>query len=480
MKILAAQNRSIVLLAALAILLSLCVPDYFAWVRLKPEVSATNLISSKNDYESHEVYFYRSTVDRVEGGKGHLLPVYDLQDPGFFALVGELAMRAGATTLYPLEILSLVLFNVAAFLFFGWTLLLFNDVLVAFASTVFLTLSQFFLFFPGLPHTFPYEFIFFNLTMLLYVGFLKTDRKDLLTAALLAMFMTCMNYWFYYLSSWIIMIGLWWQYRGRPRIRDIAMLSTPPIAAVALTVSLIMLDFGVAGALKRIADIAAARTVDARLPGGQWFPDQHFLHAGDWSNYPYIVRIRLEWAFNIDPLFWFMSAAACTLLLLWHRNRERAVSALILLAGGSAWYAIMIQHTTIHHFVGQYAFMAICPIAGLIVGEAIRAIYGAWMWIGSSPRLVSWPRAIISAFLLFTAWETALHFEMRTRGLLQESLGLARQAETKYAGAVQAICRVKGVVTLSDLQNSSKAFGFDWRPDLIAGTNRMPNCAEVR
>ena len=56
----------------------------------------------------------------------------------------------------------------------------------------------------------------------------------------MAMFMTCMNYWFYYMSSWIIMVGLWWQYRGRPRIRDVAMISAPPIAAAAFTAIMVM------------------------------------------------------------------------------------------------------------------------------------------------------------------------------------------------------------------------------------------------
>ena len=156
------------------------------------------------------------------------LPIYDVQNPGSFLLVAELFVRAGATTPLPLEILSVVLFNVGAICFFFWVYLLFSDLLVAAFATAFLALSQFFLFFPGVTHTMPFEFVFFNATLLLFVLYLKSNRPAYLAAALVAMFLTCMNYWFYYMSSWIIMIGLWWQYRGRPRIRDVALISAPP------------------------------------------------------------------------------------------------------------------------------------------------------------------------------------------------------------------------------------------------------------
>ena len=79
---------------------------------------------------------------------------------------------------------------------------------------------------------------------------------------------------------------------------------------------------------------------------------------------------RLQWAYSFD-FYWFAAAAGCTFLLLWFRNRKSFVSALILLLGGFSWYYVMFQHTHIHHFVGQYSFMAICPIFGLIVSETL-------------------------------------------------------------------------------------------------------------
>ena len=161
-------------------------------------------------------------------------------------------------------------------LFFFWVYLLFRDLMVATFATAFLTLSQFFLFFPGVTHTFPYEFCFFNLTMFLYMLYLTSNRTLYLLGALVAMFLTCMNYWLYYLSSSIIMLGLWWQYRGRPGFKEVAMISAPPVAAASLTVGMVMGLFGLKAGALRLVDIFLARTIDARLAGGKWYPDQRF------------------------------------------------------------------------------------------------------------------------------------------------------------------------------------------------------------
>jgi hypothetical protein len=182
--------------------------------------------------------------------------------------------------------------------------------------------------------------------------------------------MTCMNYWFYYMSSWIIMVGLWWQFRGRPGFRDLATLAVPQGVAAAFTATMVMALFGTEGGAIRIASIFVARLVDARIPGGTWYPERRFMVARDWHDYPWNVASKLQWAFSFDP-YWFAAAAACAFILLWFRNRQSLVTALILLLGGFSWYYVMFQHTHIHHFVGQYSFMAICPIFGLIVSEII-------------------------------------------------------------------------------------------------------------
>ena len=357
-------------LAAGAIFVSLAVADYVGWLRLKPEVSAVRSIADIPNYQEHLLNMHQRATARANGSVDAFLPIYDIQNPGFFLLVAELYTRAGATTPFALQITSMVLFNLAAVCFFFWVYFLYGDFTVATVGTIVLVLSKFFLFFPGTTHTFPFDFFFFNLTMLLFILFLKTERKGYLYAALVALFMTCMNYWFYYTSSWIILVGLWWQYKGRPGLKDIALLSAPPIAAAAFTAGMVMALFGgVSKGLHRLADIFVARTFDARIAGASWYPDRRFMGPLDWLAYPRSVAERIEWSFSLE-FFWFAIAAVCALFLVSLHNRKAYVTTLILLLGGTSWYYTMFQHTHIHAFTGQYSFMAICPLVGLIVSEA--------------------------------------------------------------------------------------------------------------
>lgn len=496
MQSLARKNAAIFFAAAL-VLISLSIANYVGWLHLKPEVSAIAWIADKPDYESHLVNMHQRATERAMGSPDSFLPIYDIQNPGFFLLVAELYVRAGATTPLPLEITSIVLFNIGAICFFFWVYLLFRNLMVAAFGTAFLALSQFFLYFPGTTHTFPFEFVFFNLTMLLFVIFLKNNRKAWLIASLVAMFMTCMNYWFYYMSSWIIMVGLWWQFRGRPGLKDLAILSAPPIAAATLTTAMVMALFGVEGGALRLASILVARTVDARIPGGAWYPNERFMFAQDWVTYPADVAYKLSWAFSFDT-YRFADAAAYTSVLLWFRNRQALVSALILLLGGFSWYYVMFQHTHIHHFVGQYSFMAICPIFGLIVSETVsfggtvlRRIATARRDMQDIARArpeaakgfalvgqAAWPLIQIAAFALMLRidWPMMKPWYKSTYLNVEQNIESWKMVEPKYQEAVRNICREHSKVTLEALEAASKDWGFEWRPRLITETNRTPTC----
>ncbi|WP_454647823.1 hypothetical protein [Bradyrhizobium liaoningense] len=474
-----------ILLAAALVLISLSAANYVGWLRLKPEVTAIGWIADKPDYESHVVNIHQRAMARVRPGAiDAYLPIYDVRNPGLFLLVAELFVRAGATTPLPLEILSIVLFNIGALCFFFWVYLLFSDLLVAAFAASFLALSQFFLFFPGVTHTMPFEFVSFNATLLLFILYLKRNAPAYLVSALVAMFLTCMNYWFYYMSSWIILVGLWWQYRGRPGLRDIAMISAPPLAAACLTIIMVMsLTGGMSSGGLRLLEIFAARTVDARVPGGAWLPDQRFMFAADWSNYPSLVKYRLEWAYNFDFRL-FALATVSVLVVLWFHKRSSAISALILLAGGFSWYYVMFQHTHIHHFTGQYSFMAICAIAGLIAGETINAIGRAlifgqhWTPTRDQDTYSRFALNVAPAILLAVVSSLAIiPYLRKTDYLIRETLAVTSTVEAKYRDAVKDICRHHPEVTLAELERASSTWGIEWRAKQLADTNQLPKCS---
>jgi hypothetical protein len=241
---------------------------------------------------------------------------------------------------------------------------------------------------------------------------------------------------------------------------------------------------GVKSGGMRLLDIFAARTVDARIPGGTWYANQKFMFAAEWSNYPSLVAYRLEWAFTFN-FVWFALAAGCALVLLWFRKRNSAISALILLAGGFSWYYVMFQHTHIHHFTGQYSFMAICPIFGLIVSEVTTSAQSFFRLLRqpfTSARYQAFlvPRRlglnVAAAILIVAASYLTTDYVKKTYGLVRQTLALSRVVQAKYRQAVNDICQQHSKVTLADLQQASSAWGIDWRAKQLADTNQLPQC----
>jgi hypothetical protein len=159
---------------------------------------------------------------------------------------------------------------------------------------------------------------------------------------------------------------------------------------------------------------------------------------------------------------------------------------LILLAGGFSWYYVMFQHTHIHHFTGQYSFMAICPIFGLIVGEAIVSVRSASLLFRKPFALASnegtdaryrLGMSVTAAILIVAASVLTIDRLKKTYGLVRQTLALSSSVEAKYHQAVKDICEQRSEVTLTDLQEASKAWGVDWRAKQLADTNQMPKCS---
>jgi hypothetical protein len=233
---------------------------------------------------------------------------------------------------------------------------------------------------------------------------------------------------------------------------------------------------GVTKGILRLADIFVARTFDARIPGAHWYPDRRFMGILDWIAYPRTVVENLEWAYSFG-FFWFAIAAVYTLFFLSLHNRKSFVSALILLLGGFSWYYTMFQHTHIHYFTGQYSFMAICPLFGLIVSEAIfltrRSLHHA---MSVNRRQSATADFTVAALLLGLVLATIWSFAGNTYRLVSQTSDMAQTVQAKYAQAVREICRDHPKVALENLEEASRNWGFKWLPHLIIKTNRTPEC----
>jgi hypothetical protein len=196
----------------------------------------------------------------------------------------------------------------------------------------------------------------------------------------------------------------------------------------------------------------------------------------DWFSYPATVVTRLEWSYSFD-FFWFAIAASGGLFLLSLRNRRSLISALVLLAGGLSWYYVMFQHTHIHPFVGQYSFMAICPIFGLIVSEMLFFTRRSLRRAADRSKSVG-TELVTAALLLAALWAMVWPYLQNTYGLIHKTAEIAKTVQMRYAAAIEAICQQHPQITLDELEAASRDWGFAWRPRLITETNRTPTCPE--
>ena len=304
--------------------------------------------------------------------KNHAL--YFDRNPGLFMFVAELFVRAGAESPFPNQLLTILLWNIGLLLLFLWLLHVFESELAAAAGTAFMTATPFVLFYSSSIHHEPWCFIFFNLTFYCFAKYLKLGKpRRWLVATCIAYFLLCQNYWFYYVSAGILFVAL--QLRVRAfSWRDTLILAAVPVIATLTTFLQVMyaLD-GADRALFRLKDIAAARTIDARIEGSEWYPDRKFVKEWHWKRYPITVTERIELLSGTSVAVWCAWIFA-SFVLAGREAWRRWSWMLIVIFAGLSWNLFMIQHTVIHHFAGMYGWFAWAMIVAMLVCEVRRAI----------------------------------------------------------------------------------------------------------
>lgn len=341
-----------------------------------------NRESNRGTYNRNVHRIFRLAVDQAAPPffevKHH--GIFFNRNPGMFMFVAELFVRGGATTPFPNQLLSILLWNLGLLLLFLWLLHLFESELAAAAGVAYLTFTPFVLFYSSSIHHEPWCFFFFNLTFYCFLKYLKLEKpRAWLVATCVAYFFLCQNYWFYYVSAGILFVAL--QIRLRAfSVRDTLILALVPVIATLTTFLQVVyaLD-GVDRALFRMKDIAAARTLDIRIDGSEWYPspDKKYVKAYHWARYPRTITERIDLLSGTSvPMFcaWLFAS-----LLLAGRPTWRSVSfVLLVILAGLSWNLMMIQHTVIHHFAGMYGwFMWVLIVSGLVF-EVFRACDPAW------------------------------------------------------------------------------------------------------
>jgi hypothetical protein len=312
--------------------------------------------------------------------------IYLDRNPALFMFVAELGVRMGATTPLPLQVLGIVLWNVGLVFCFAWLRRCFGSDVAGAAGIGFLLTTPCLLFFSASIHHEPYCFCFFQLAMYCFVRFLEgTDARRWLIATCAAYFLLCQNYWFYYVSAYLMFVALQLKY-GKFSVRTSAVLAAVPV--VALVTVILQVGYargGLGSGLFRMADILAARTGDFRIHGSQWHAGQKFVGQKQLHEYPLTVMRRLgaTMGYPAPVLFgMFFLGPALAGREAWARYRWL----LVVLAAGLSWYVLMVQHTVLHNFVGMYSHF-LWTVAAAVLGVEVER------------RAASWPRWTVIALI---------------------------------------------------------------------------------
>lgn len=291
------------------------------------------------------------------------------RNPGLFMFVVESWVRMGGESPVPLQVFAILLYNIGLFALFSWVRELWRNDVAAIAATAFLAFSPYLLYHSTSIHSDPYDFCFFNLTILCYLRFLRSNGRAWLVAATASYFILCLSYWMFYVSTFVLLLGLH-VHENRPLCaRSLALMVMPPAAALVLTVlQVIWLYEGFDAGVHRLLDILVARSVDKRIEGSTWFPEKRWVGDEEWGNFFTVVSMRVSQFFFVGiKSYLFLLGAA---LVLARRGTRRAYRIfLFAIPAAMSWNVMMFQHTVIHKFAGIYGFFGWALVVAAFIAE---------------------------------------------------------------------------------------------------------------
>jgi len=340
--------------------------------------------------------------------RDHLL--FHGRAPGLFIFVLEVYARLGGQSPIPLQFVSLLMFTAGLLLWYRWTTELFDSEVVGLVSTIFLAFSRYLLYHSTSLHHDPYDFLFFNCTIFCFVRYQLDRRRRWLVFTAISYFVLCQNYYMFYISTGVVLVGIQWFKTNRLLTAEIAMLAGVPVLAMATVVLQAMYAAqGVGDGVFQLTEVLVARTVDARLEGSTWFPEREFVGSNEWLRYPWIVQKRISAFFYGAGFIEYLCLLLVTVWLAGRRYWREHMLFLFIIPAALSWNLIMVQHTVIHRFAGVYGFFAWALIIGLYCARAlcVANARGCSRRVGRLasvalllPVALLWSNGIVKHFLL--------------------------------------------------------------------------------
>lgn len=294
---------------------------------------------------------------------------YLSHNPGLFMFIAELGVRIGINSPQPLQIFSLFLFGMGIIFQYLWLLHLFRDDFIPILASFYLIVTPYFLYYSGTLHYHSYVFLGFNSTLYFYLKYLRSDKKLFYIAALLSYLIVCLNYYMFYMSTFLMVTGLG-HLEGKKIIRKdlfgFLAMATGAILLVFLQCSI--QKGGIDKAVIDMVGIFVARTVDARIENTTWHPNQYFMGRNDWLHYPQMISAKVKWYFFCSIETYLIAGIASLTLNATERVRKIKFF-IILVISGLSWNLVMFQHSKIHGVSTLFGYFTWMILTAFILKE---------------------------------------------------------------------------------------------------------------
>lgn len=331
-----------------------------------------------NDYQSSTYGKLHRHVDRVwnfavnDAAK----PFWEVKDhylfhgksPGLFKFIAEITARIGAKSPIPLQIFLILLVNLGIIVQFKWLKLLFKNDIFPVIGCFFILGSHFLTYFGSTIHQHPYNFAFFNFCIFFILKYAREKKLKYYWLAWFSYLFLCQNYYMFWVSTFIMMVGiLWIEGNKLISLRNFTLGLAPVLTMIFLILNISYASGGFDKGFPKLTKIYKARVLGIVEKGDVQKP----LTKKDYYKYPLTVSSRVERYFYIPGIaFIFLG---WILLRLRRKNNSKLDYRVFrfLIPAGLSWYLLVYEHTVVHQVAGRYSYFLWMLFFGFFFTEII-------------------------------------------------------------------------------------------------------------
>lgn len=277
-------------------------------------------------------------------------------NPALFMVVIEIFIRLGAKNSLPVQILAIIMFNIGFFAHYNWIRLAFKSKLTAILSIIFLTVTPYLFFHSSSIHQEPYNFLFLGLSLFFGTKYLIENRKKYWLLTLISYFLLCQDYYMYYVSGFLLLLGLFSIFK-KPLIskKTLTLALIPIVSILLIIVQLTITEGGISAGTKKLTDAAVTRSFEIKNDNVEFQQGEKYMDKEAYLNYPQTISNRVKFFFYLG-IEKYLLLLGITFLISRRKKINSYKFMFFAVPAGLSWFILMMQHTYLHEFSGIYSF----------------------------------------------------------------------------------------------------------------------------